>query len=467
VDWIAAYVRANPANYEESLPLMTFTYNNTKHPATGFTPNQLVFGRELITPFEAAVGVPPDHPEGNRLWQHVKIIQEVAARMNREAQARYAARANKGVVPKTFWPGELVRIRRHGLKDNKFVPRWSGIHQVVEIRSPSSYILKPLEADRYGRRLRVTSHVKFLKPAFTADGAHNLPLPEEEDDKLPPDITDEELTQMGLELEDLDLRPKENGDRVPSTPIVVEPPEDATPSESDKVRQPLGPEVVSAGDLPMIPLDPRPESPVTSGLTVDAEGRRRSTRLAQKRSAHTALLATAGELTADEQPPSTRFCHDIQQPRWDPGIPAEECDPDDLEDRPAELLDVLAAWKQEEPTNWANIPQELRSFLFSGGGPPELTAAIWSILTPNWTAGLAAYKDRMHALLWIEQHQCGIDLRSNTVEGASLQLVDPDTISGGWTAEKRAGRFEMSWRETAFISSKRTCRQTPGRLPSR
>src|SRR5579859_7419974 len=79
VNMISAYVKENPYNYHEYLPFVVFTYNNTVNPATGYTPNELVYGRRLQTPFEVTLGIGEENPEGSELLQHVARIRRLAA----------------------------------------------------------------------------------------------------------------------------------------------------------------------------------------------------------------------------------------------------------------------------------------------------------------------------------------------------------------------------------------------------
>ena len=49
---IRSYVDENQRNWDEHIPLLIATYRSTVHPATGFTPNMLMLGREVNLPID-------------------------------------------------------------------------------------------------------------------------------------------------------------------------------------------------------------------------------------------------------------------------------------------------------------------------------------------------------------------------------------------------------------------------------
>jgi transposase InsO family protein len=58
------YVNELQSDWDQYLPLCSIAYNSTVHSSTGFTPNQLMFGRELHLPLELILPE-PDFGDGN------------------------------------------------------------------------------------------------------------------------------------------------------------------------------------------------------------------------------------------------------------------------------------------------------------------------------------------------------------------------------------------------------------------
>ena len=68
---IRSYVQDHPKEWDVHLPLLTAAYIGTVHPATKFTPNYLMLGREVIRPvdltFSSAVTSNSSIPEYSSL----------------------------------------------------------------------------------------------------------------------------------------------------------------------------------------------------------------------------------------------------------------------------------------------------------------------------------------------------------------------------------------------------------------
>jgi len=384
IQMLSAYVKTNPYSYHTYLPLVAFTYNNTMNPTTGYTPNELVFGRKLKTPFEASLAHHQDGPEGEDLLKHVDKIQKIAAQANARAQARYTARHNAGIKQKLFWPGDLVRVRRHGNLPNKFADKWSSIYQVTEQKTPCTYILRPLEPNAGGHYPRIASHVKFLKPAWTEGGMKTLPVPEEDivtkaTDEPEKKLTEEELEGLGLHHEDAD----------PYLPLNET--EDFTPLMHDlDLPPPREGDGGNPGNQKFVPLAQEPPEPEQLGTTTNVEGKRRSARVAKRQGA-----------TPDAQ--------------------------------------AFAVWTEEQTTNWSVIPPSVRALLNLKRSSLDMEElpVLWSLLSKP-SENLQDYQDRMHLLLWANQHQEGIELRERSISGAKLKLADGTNHQ--WELTATAGR---------------------------
>ncbi len=56
VHMISAYVNENQLDWDEHLPLLTSAYRSCRHESTGYTPNMLMYGREVHIPIQLVMG---------------------------------------------------------------------------------------------------------------------------------------------------------------------------------------------------------------------------------------------------------------------------------------------------------------------------------------------------------------------------------------------------------------------------
>lgn len=80
------------------IPYAVMAYRATKHSSTGFTPNMMLFGREVTEPIDLVVGLPPGHEYGKTPPQYVLQLRdrfELAHQIAREALGQSVQRAKK------------------------------------------------------------------------------------------------------------------------------------------------------------------------------------------------------------------------------------------------------------------------------------------------------------------------------------------------------------------------------------
>ena len=56
---LSKFVKENQRDWDRYLPLLSMAYRSAVHESTGYTPNELMFGREIRLPVELIFGVPP------------------------------------------------------------------------------------------------------------------------------------------------------------------------------------------------------------------------------------------------------------------------------------------------------------------------------------------------------------------------------------------------------------------------
>jgi hypothetical protein len=111
---LLAYVNKYQSDWEECLPAMLYSYHNTVHSATGFTPHQLLFGwtpMDLRAPFGASdLNLSADCSSIDQ-WLKTRQDQFDKARISLEyARAAMLRAHKKGAVSYTYSVGDLVKV---------------------------------------------------------------------------------------------------------------------------------------------------------------------------------------------------------------------------------------------------------------------------------------------------------------------------------------------------------------------
>jgi len=109
---LRAIIKKNLKSWEECLPFVEFAYNRTVHSTTDFSPFEIVYGFNPLTPmdliplpFEEMVGL-----DGEKKAKMVRQFHE-GVRLQIEKKNRlYASKANKGRKPIVFQPGDWVWV---------------------------------------------------------------------------------------------------------------------------------------------------------------------------------------------------------------------------------------------------------------------------------------------------------------------------------------------------------------------
>lgn len=116
--------------WDKYLPSIVYRLRRRRNAATGFTPAQLMLGRELPDPGQWKLNPPPDRPN----W-----IQA------RQSQQRYQGKYTKPGRQRIFEVGQMVLVRRPRLSSSAhgvhagFLPRWEGPFPVLERLSNNVY----------------------------------------------------------------------------------------------------------------------------------------------------------------------------------------------------------------------------------------------------------------------------------------------------------------------------------------
>ena len=89
---IVAYAVERPKTWDEWLPMLTMAHRATPHESTGYSPNRVMFGREVTLPIDLMLGSTPEEEREettqyaaelrNRLeevFAHVPVSLQIAA----------------------------------------------------------------------------------------------------------------------------------------------------------------------------------------------------------------------------------------------------------------------------------------------------------------------------------------------------------------------------------------------------
>lgn len=132
---------------------LVHAYNCTKHDSTGFTPYELMFGRQPRLPIDLAFNVPLNHRQQQSHSQYVKALKshlqesyQLAAKNAAKVAERNKIRYDKHVTESVLDVGDLVLVRNVRIRGkHKLADKWeSTVHVVVSKKDNLPvYTVKP------------------------------------------------------------------------------------------------------------------------------------------------------------------------------------------------------------------------------------------------------------------------------------------------------------------------------------
>ena len=163
---IRSYLEGRPSDWDKFIPLLTSAYRSTPHPSTGFSPNFLMFGREVTAPVDLLFPRPPRTPSQDvpeyvvGLTERLHECYELARNTLRSAAERQKRDHDTCVVQNLYEPGALVMKRFH--RHKKFETPWVGPLVVRKRISDCLYLVA-------SKQKTLVLHHDLLKPYEGSD----------------------------------------------------------------------------------------------------------------------------------------------------------------------------------------------------------------------------------------------------------------------------------------------------------
>jgi hypothetical protein len=144
---LSHYVNVKNNDWDEWLDYAVAAYNSNIHSSTGFSPQEIVFGKPTITSFECGLiaGEVSEHHSIDELRVQLREMWRKCARKDRQAQKKW----QQVMKPKgKLWEykeGDYVFLSDPCLKVGqmkKFHKPWKGSYQVLKVLSKSNLLLE-------------------------------------------------------------------------------------------------------------------------------------------------------------------------------------------------------------------------------------------------------------------------------------------------------------------------------------
>jgi len=191
-----AYVNYHQTNWDETLTILEFAYNNSVHSSTGYTPFFLNYGQHPRTPVLSALRINMNsaNATAEEMLEQLYESLEVAIKNITDAQTNQAKYANQHRRVVTFQVGDQVMLSTDDIKPKdqrakKLLAKWIGPFKVIAIVNNVSYRIELPKT----MRIHNVFHVSKLK-AYR-DGNVLFPSRPNPKPRPPP-----EVNELGEEL---------------------------------------------------------------------------------------------------------------------------------------------------------------------------------------------------------------------------------------------------------------------------
>ncbi|GFX53733.1 retrovirus-related Pol polyprotein from transposon 412 [Trichonephila clavipes] len=183
------------------------------HDSTGFSPAELVHGKNLRTPvmllYEKLTEEPVESSVVDYVFEHInrmKICQESAILHMEDAKQKQMLWYDSRTVKRQFQPSELVLVIAPS-RPNKLSVQLVGPGEIVQQLPETSYVVKFPEKDK-----TLVYHVNLLKPYHQLEENINLlcinPLKHDEEEDIPSLELENEMSVWSKIISDVQLNSK-------------------------------------------------------------------------------------------------------------------------------------------------------------------------------------------------------------------------------------------------------------------
>lgn len=161
------FVAEDGKDWDCWLPYLLFSYREVPQASTGYSPFEILYGRQVRGPFDVLRDTwgPLSGPQQIPVLQYVMKMREKMEQMTtlvqinmKEAQRRQKDLFDKKAKTRVFQPGQEVLLLLP-TTDNKLLAKWQGPFKVLRQMSPATYELDML----CHRKKKQTYHVNLLK----------------------------------------------------------------------------------------------------------------------------------------------------------------------------------------------------------------------------------------------------------------------------------------------------------------
>ncbi|MEW8544998.1 MAG: transposase family protein, partial [Candidatus Thiodiazotropha sp.] len=154
---LRAYVDKDQMNWPSLLPSIMMAFRSTPcTESTGFSPYQLLFGKEMHLPIDTSLIPKPTLSQNVRqyfenLIERLKTVKEIAKSNLENAQSKAKATHDTKAEPPTFQVGDLVMMKlgkvATGLS-SKLESKWVGPFRIMDIGPNFTYKLKNIQDNK-------------------------------------------------------------------------------------------------------------------------------------------------------------------------------------------------------------------------------------------------------------------------------------------------------------------------------
>ena len=185
---LRAMCSTKPTSWPEYLAPLAFAYRTAVHSSTGFSPYQLLFGRQPVLPADAIYGDPAqveamEKEEGKHMLKLTSSLQQawkLALAGNDEARLKQKHYHDQNVKQRTFEIGQLVlaraKVHTTGKLKKALMLPWTGPWVVVS-KEGDAYQLRRLKdkaPNKSNKRVNVKDITPYHRRTLQADDANPL-----------------------------------------------------------------------------------------------------------------------------------------------------------------------------------------------------------------------------------------------------------------------------------------------------